>query len=189
MRKRCPDFAAILRDIPATDAIRNQIAECFYEELKRTARGRCGDMPSAEDALHSGLFNGLEKLASWRREGSLEAWLQRIVINACTRMREGTKNDPKINLSLTDSEGTLEASTMALDARTMIRQRLELLVSELAHIPADNADMLVLHEAQDLSLEELAVQFGLSVDGVKGRLKRTRLQLRARLLKKADELI
>jgi len=185
-RKRCPDFAVILRATGSTEAVRDQIAECFYSELMHVAMRRCGDMRSAEDALQSGLLSGLEHLAAWRREGSLEAWLSRIVINTCTRLRSGMKNNPIINLPLEDSEDALAVEAPAIDMHVIIRQRLELIVSELSCLPADNADMFVLHEAYDLSLDELAVRFGLTVDGIKGRLKRTRSQLRARLLVRAS---
>jgi len=188
-KTRCPDFAAILRQSAPTPRVRNQIANCFYEELRRTAVRRCDDAPSAEEALHNGLLTGLEKLASWRNEGSLEAWLRRIVHSACTRLTRGMKNDPRINRRLADLEGVLESNAREVDAQVMMRERLERLASELAHIPPDNAELLVLHEAGDMSLAELAEQFGLSVDGVKGRLKRTRALLRARLLGRAEELV
>lgn len=99
------------------------------------------------------------------------------------------KNDPNINRPLHDQEGALESKTRDVDAQAMMRERLELLTSELAHIPSDNAQLLILHEAEDMSLAELAERFGLTVDGVKGRLKRTRALLRARLLKRAEEQI
>lgn len=188
-RTRCPDFATILQQTNPTSKVRNQIAECFYAELKRSAVQRCNDMPSAEEALHNGLLTGLENLASWRNEGSLEAWLRRIVHTACTRLRRGMKNDPNINRPLPDGEGTLESNTVEIDAQAMMRQRLELLASELAHIPRENAELLILQEVEDVTLADLAKRFGLSVDGVKGRLKRTRALLRARLLIRAEELV
>ena len=188
-KTRCPDFAAILRQSTPTPSVRNQIAECFYEELRRSAARRCNDASSAEEALHNGLLTGLEKLASWRNEGSLEAWLRRIVYTACTRLSRGKKKDPTINPPLPELEGALESNTREVDAQAIMRERLELLTSELAHIPSDNAQLLILHEAEDMSLAELADQFGLTIDGVKGRLKRTRALLRARLLKRAEEEI
>ncbi|RLB62739.1 MAG: hypothetical protein DRI90_08415, partial [Deltaproteobacteria bacterium] len=88
-RKRCPDFAEILRATSPDEQIRQQVARCFHEEILRLAKRRCGDDALAEDASQDALIAALEALGSFRSEAPLRAWLRQIVFTACSRLRRG----------------------------------------------------------------------------------------------------
>lgn len=188
-RKRCPDFANILRQSAPTTSVREQIAECFYTEMTRFARLRCRDTTLAQDAVQDAMINGLDALGSFRGEAPLQYWLRRLVLSACSRLRRSRKNDPRLHVTL-DEVGDDEGARTQPDtqeAQVFLSQRLEILREVLREIEEPNRSLLLLHEGQEESLAELAVQFDLSVEAVKARLKRTRARLRRRLLEKADE--
>lgn len=190
-KKRCPDFAEILRTTPPDSQLRQQIASCFYEELKRLARMRCRNRDNAEDAAHDGLITALERLDSFRGEAPIGAWLRRIVATACSRLQRGRKNDPAYNVNIDDAprrqiDGEVDP---AQESALLIHERLEIMKEALWGVDETNRSLLLLHEGQDASIESLAEQFGLSEEGVKSRLKRTRAHLRQVLLSKAEELV
>ncbi len=188
-RKRCPDFARILRERPPDDSLRETVAECFYTEMAKVAHHRCGDPTLAEDALQDGLLKALDALGSFRGEAPMQFWLRRLVITACHRMRRSRKNDPSIHVpveSLGDGPEP-EASEPPQEVSLLLDERLGLLSTVLEEIDADNRALLVLHEGEGVPLDELAERQGLSIDAVKGRLKRTRQKLRARLLELAEQ--
>jgi RNA polymerase sigma factor (sigma-70 family) len=189
-KKRCPNFAEILRTTSPDLKLRHQVATCFYEELQRVARGRCRNETLAEDAAHDGLLKGLEALGTFRGDAPVEVWLKRLVASACNRLQRGRKNDPAFNLPLDDvgskpaDDDTRETGQ---EVALLVHERLVILREALTSVSEPNRTMFFLHEAQDVSLEELANRFSLTVEGVKARLKRTRMKLREELLVKAEE--
>ena len=190
-RKRCPDFAAILRATSPDEQIRQQVASCFYEEIRRLAKKRCRDDVMAEDTAQEALIAALEALGSFRGEAPLRAWLRRIVFTACSRMRRGKAKKLGAELSIEELPPDLVPATDDADQEmvTLLHERLELLERVLAETAEPNRSMLLLHEGQDRSVAELAQQFDLSHQAVKARLKRTRSIVRERLLRIAEQEI
>lgn len=185
--ERCPDFAALLREAEADAALYEQIAQCFHGELSRQARRRCGDETLAEDAAQDALVLALESLDSFRGDAPIDHWLKRLVVSACARLRRGRKNDPGYNRPL-DEVGPVAASDGRADGEVaaMLSERVALLREALDELPEDNRALLLLHEGREMPITELASRFGLSVDGVKSRLKRTRARMRSRLIALAE---
>jgi len=188
-KKRCPDFARILRDTPPTAALREQVASCFYKEMKRIAMRRCGDAAMAEDAHHDALAAALTGLGSYRGDGPLVHWLSRLVRTACSRLRRGRKNDPDYNRPLDDllPEQEADPSAGSQELQTLLGERLGLLAAALREVPEPGRSLFLLHEGEDRSLAELAARFSLTEEAVKSRLKRIRARLRKQLLAKAEE--
>ena len=190
-RRRCPDFARILRETSPNEDLRQQIATCFTAELHRLALLRCRNPAQAEDAAQSGLLTALESLDSFRGDAPIEAWLRRIVSSACSRLQRGRKNDPAFNLPFeeTEQEADLDTATAHQEMAVLLNERLNLLREALEEVPEPNRTMFFLHEAQEVPLDELAKTFDVSVEAVKARLKRTRKTLRDGLLRRAEELL
>lgn len=185
---RCPDFAAILREAPPDGSVRELLAGCFHEELGRQARRRCRDEALAEDAAQEALLTALESLGAFRGDGSLEGWLRRLVVSACSRLRRGRKNDPAWNRPLDEAGESSAAATAdpGQESAVLLAERIQLLEEALAELGDESRAMLLLHEGQEVPLDELATRFGTTVDGVKSRLKRARARVRARLIELAE---
>lgn len=190
-RKRCPDFAEILKTSPPDATLEEQITRCFTEEMRRIARHRCRSDSMADDAHQEAMVAMLESLPGYRGEAPLKFWLRRLVVTACARLHRGRRNDPAFNLPLDslspDAEELIEAQRQEM--QTMLGQRLEMLQLVLGEVDETNRSLLLLHEGQERSLDELAQRFDLTLDGVKSRLKRTRAALRERLLALAEEVV
>jgi RNA polymerase sigma factor (sigma-70 family) len=60
-----------------------------YRHFLRVATAILGDEASGHDAVQEGFSQALRKQSSFRREGSLEAWVWRMVVNAALAGRRG----------------------------------------------------------------------------------------------------
>lgn len=188
-RTDCPDFAAILRDAEPDATIFELVAECFQDELGRLAARRCRDDTLAQDAAQDALLAAFESLDTFRGDAPLEHWLKRLVISSCSRLRRGRKNAPAYNLPLDDvtsGKRPAEPVEAGQEAAVLLGERLRLLERALGELSEENRALILLHEGDELPLTELAARFGLTVDGVKARLKRARAQLRQRLVELAE---
>lgn len=187
-KTRCPDFAAILRVTEPDASILEQVASCFHQELNRHASRRCHDQTMAEDVTQDALVTALESLGSFRGDAPLDRWLKRLVVSSCSRMRRGRKNDPAYNLPFDETLASPGSENPSHDqeAKVFLDERIALLHEALEELPEDNRNLLMLHEGGEIPLAELAATFGLTVDGVKARLRRTRALLRSRLIDLAE---
>ncbi len=184
--KRCPDFAKILKASPPDVRLTEQLVACFTKEIGRLARQRCRDLALADDARQDAMITLIQSLDAYRGEAPLRHWLQRLVLTACNRLRRGQRNDPALNLPLDDVPPDADPLVVlgSQELRLLLNERFELLQGVLSEVPEPNRSLLLLHEGQDVPLEQLALRFGLTLDGVKSRLKRLRTQLLLFLLGK-----
>ncbi len=187
-RKTCPDFALILRNSGPSPKLHDQIVGCFYEELRRISMARCKDQSLAEEAAQDAVVASIESLSTFRGDAPIEHWLRRLVVSSCSRLRRGRKNSPSYNRPLDEAPAprTEDLDHNPQEARVLLGERLALLRDVLSEIPEDNRTMLLLHEGQEVSIEDLANRFGLTKEGVKARLKRTRAKARERLIVLAE---
>ena len=138
----------------------------------RRCRKLLGDEATARDAMHD-VFVQLLTRADSLDDQAPSSLLFRIATNTClnrlrTRRRRPEDGDPEL------LEQIVEATDPA--ARSAARAALDAL---FRHEPADTALMAVLHLHDDMTLEEVAAEVGLSVSGVRKRLAKLRSKLRA----------
>jgi RNA polymerase sigma-70 factor, ECF subfamily len=184
--QKCPDFARILREQPPDDALKEQLAACFYEELNRMARRRCRSSAEAEDAAHDGLIQALEALGTFRGEAPITAWLRTVVGSACSRLQRGRRNDPALHRPFDDEGPAAPAEEALQELLTLAQERIALVQQALSQVEEPNRTLFLSHETEGMPLEELASRFGLTVESVKARLKRTRAHLREALVTLAE---
>jgi RNA polymerase sigma-70 factor (ECF subfamily) len=170
----------MLKTAPPDELLREQIVRCFSAELTRFARFRCGDDSLGSDAFQESMVSMMQALPSYRGDAPILSWLRRLVVSACSRLRRGRRNDPAFNRPLDEAPEMAEEQRQEM--RLMLQERVSLLHLALSEVEEPNRSLLLLHEGEDVSIEALAERHGLSVEGVKSRLKRTRSRIRARLL-------
>jgi len=184
---RCPDFAALLREVSPTASLTEQIVSCFSGEMTRAAQRYCQDGALAEDAAQEALLTLVEHLPEFRGDAPIDTWLRRLVRSSCSRLRRGRKNDPAFNLPLDEAPTDIvPAEPPEQELRVQLEERLSVLREVLERIAEPDRSLFLLHEDRELSLAALAGQFGLSVDAVKARLKRTRAAIRVQILAMAE---
>jgi RNA polymerase sigma-70 factor (ECF subfamily) len=176
----CPDFRRLLRNANPDAAILAQVARCYEKQLLGFAKAYCKNPHAAADAVQDTMLAMMRALHTYRGDGPLEAWLNRLVVTSCARQRRGKAAATALHQPLEGLD--LRAPEQTQDVQLLLTEQMRLLADALADVPEPNRSLLLRHEAGDERLEDLATAFGLSVDGVKARLKRTRREVREALL-------
>jgi RNA polymerase sigma-70 factor (ECF subfamily) len=136
------------------------------------------DHHRAEDAAQLTFQTLARKAHTIRRGRCVAAWLHRVAYRQALRQRRlAHRRRERLGL------GVDRAATTDADCWRRIERRyeLELLDQELARLPANYRQPLVLHYLLGRSRKETAETLGLDESTVKGRLQRGRNQLRRRL--------
>ena len=130
----------------------------------------------ADDAAQEVFIKAYRGLGSFRGAAGFSTWLYRIAVNHCRDLlRKAARNRTESWDALREEQG--EAAEALVSQPEPPHERRRLLQEILAQLPEDYRTILILREAQGLSYEELAEFLNCSLDAVKARLKRARLQL------------
>jgi RNA polymerase sigma-70 factor (ECF subfamily) len=157
----------------------------------------CGHRQDAEDTMQEVLFRSLKHLAKLEGPNALAAWLYTVTRNRCHRMRRSPfeSNGKKLSLDelMPDDE---ELRRLLLSAESgpeldaIHAEQHHLLQSAVLRVPTPLRLVLVLHDMEELSSEDIAKILGLQTGTVRVRLHRARLTVRremAQLLKGMPE--
>lgn len=179
MRDRCNPAELTGRVLAGDPAVMAEVAGCYLARLRGVARCACTDVTSADDAVQDAMVAALTNLPRYRGEGTLEAWLATMVVNACRARRRGRKNDPAWNLPLEDEVLPLSAAPAdECVARAQLVARLEGALEALT--PEDRA-LFLAAEHEGRTAPELAAARGVAPTAIRARLTRIRRRLRLAL--------
>jgi RNA polymerase sigma-70 factor (ECF subfamily) len=130
----------------------------------------------ADDAAQEVFVKAFKSLGSFRSDASFSSWMYRIAYRHCVDVIRSGRRRRTEALDAMDVDQFRER-TSSTDDRLDVRRALELL-------SPDERMVLTLREVQGLTYEEISEVLEVSLDGVKGRLKRARrsLQEKARHL-------
>ena len=190
--------------IQASELLRQQTSESIEKAvglLQDTvfsfSMKMCGHREDAEDTMQDVLFGSLKYLANLNEPGDLAAWLYTVTRNRCRRMRRKHPGSEGKNVSLDElmpNEDELRAlvqSSKEGPEHALLRnEEHDLLHAAVLRLPTALRLVLVLHDMEDLSSEEVACILGVQVGTVRVRLHRARLAVRkemTRILKGLPE--
>jgi len=141
--------------------------------LRRYARAMVGDRAVADDLVQDTLERGWLRLAQWRPDSDLRAWLFGIMHNLrVDQLRcQGPNTQP---LGEAESEAPMRATQS---------DRLEVndLAAALARLPEEQRAVLLLVALEEMSYEQIASTLGIPLGTVMSRLSRGRERLRLML--------
>ncbi len=180
----CPDFARAVREADVDESLLAQIVDCFAGRLTRFANYYCKDDNLGSDAFQEAMLATIGGLQGYRGDSPIEPWLRRIVMTSCSRLRRGKKNDPSVNVSMDDREGSLAFADSNPDQeiRLIMAQGLSMVNEEIEALDEPNRSLLKAHDIDETPIRELATSFEMSQEAVKSRLKRARATVRDRLV-------
>ena len=134
------------------------------------------DLMSAEDVLQQAWINAITALREFRREAAFSTWITRIAIRTAL---DHLRRRPDLRDSMSDADlAQLSAPNVDLDHRL----DLDRLVTQL---PSGCRGVLVLHDVEGFTHEEIAEHFGIAVGTSKAHLFRARRLLRGWLTSSA----
>ncbi len=128
----------------------------------------------AEEATHEVFVRVWERLGQFRGDALFATWLHRVAVNALLRQAEVARRIQARSVVLADEDH----ATTAVDHALAID-----VTAALAELAAGIRAVVVLHDMEGYSHEEIAIVIGISVSASKMRLHRGRLALREHLLR------
>jgi len=144
----------------------------------------CGHRQDAEDTMQEVLFRSLKHLSKLEGPNALAAWLYTVARNRCHRMRRGhvEGNGKKLSLDeLIPDEQELKSlleSKASPETAAIHSEEHHLLHRAILQIPTSLRMVLVLHDMEELTSEQIAAVLGLQLGTVRVRLHRARLAVR-----------
>lgn len=144
----------------------------------------CGHREDAEDTAQEVLFRSLKHLPKLQEPAALAGWLYTVARNRCHRLRGTVQDSPRRKLSLDDlmpEEAELKSllgATLSPEGAALLTERRDLIHAAVLHIPSQLRIVLVLHDMEELSTEQVAQILDLREGSVRVRLHRARLALR-----------
>src|SRR5260370_3748369 len=145
----------------------------------------------AEDAVQDSFLNALRHLKSFDGRSTFSTWLTRIGINSALMILRKKRNTREISVyGSTEDEPTWEVPDSAPnpEKRYAERERDRFLRSALQLLSPRIRRALELHTFQDNSVEETALQLGISGSAAKARVFRAKAVLRkSKVLRQINE--
>lgn len=150
----------------------------------------CGQRQDAEDTMQEVLLRSVPNLPKFESPKALMVWLYKVAKTRCLMSRRKSKFAPKEALSLEElmpdrqeleklsgnAEPTPETSLMRRENARRLRDAIQ-------QLPPDYRLILVLHDMEELSDEDIAEVTGLRLGTIRVRLHRARLFVRKELTK------
>ena len=102
--------------MPPKGASLDEIEHVYRQRLpafRRVAAAIVGSREAGRDAVQDGFALAVRKRATFRREGPLEAWLWRVVVNAAHEQRRRRADVPNPEASAVSGNGTVESENEA----------------------------------------------------------------------------
>jgi RNA polymerase sigma-70 factor, ECF subfamily len=186
MRPEIQEAIELLRRRDPTSSER--VLELIQQTVFSFSMKVCGHREDAEDTSQEVLFKAIEHLPKLKDPGGLTTWLYTVAKNACLMRRRKTDSAPDEMLSLDklmpDREEleTLEQAVPESPEHSVLREEEAERVREaVLRIPPKYRLILVLHDMEELSTEEVARITGLTENAIGVRLHRARLFVRKEL--------
>ena len=153
-----------------------------FSELARVAIGRLyviarlilRDDAKADDATQEALLSAWRHIHGLRDPDRFDAWLHRLLVNACHREAGQNRRRGVVELQLDVLEASQPDSTLDLADRDQIERG-------FSRLDMDQRTVLVLHYYLGLRLDEAAGVLGVPPGTVRSRLHRATAAMRAAL--------
>jgi RNA polymerase sigma-70 factor (ECF subfamily) len=153
-----------------------------FTELARISIGRLyvvarlilRDDAKAEDAAQEALVAAWQHIRGLRDPDRFEAWLHRLLVNACYREAGRTKRRGSIEVTVRELQASAPDASFDLADRDQVERGFR-------RLDTDQRTILVLHYFLGLSLDEAADVLGVPPGTVRSRLHRAIVAMRAAL--------
>lgn len=153
----------------ALDALYRRHASRVYTVVRRLT----GDDAQAEDAAQETWMRAMRALPGFRGQAMFSTWLHRIAVNCALYGRRRRERDRLRELELPD-----ELASPASARRPLLRMRLEEAIDQL---PEGMRRVLVLHDVEGYTHEEIGELLGVAAGTCKSQLFKARAKMRALL--------
>jgi RNA polymerase sigma-70 factor (ECF subfamily) len=152
-----------------------QLLENVQSRIYSFGMKMCGDREDAREVVQDTLLAVARSLRDFRGESSLSTWLYTIARSFCIKRRRHPRPEEPLDFEAADPAADPE--------KAATEQQIErLLLAAMGELEPMYREVLILRDGEGLTAPEAAQVLGISVDAVKSRLHRARVQVRDRLM-------
>ena len=145
-------------------------------------RSMLGDDAAADDAAQDVFLKTYRSLKGFRGDAALSTWLYRVASNRCLDiLRTAGRAKTQSLDALLEDEGERVQALVAQEGPERSAADAELVKRVLAALPEGYRLILTLREVSGLTYDELCETLDCSLDAVKARLRRARLEFAEKL--------
>ncbi len=153
--------------------------QCLYEKYSAKMLGVCcrylKDRDEAEDVMIASIMKVFEKLEQFKREGSFEGWIRRLVINEClTYLRKNKSMFMAVDIEKAEITPNYQSLADKLEEDD--------LMSLVESLPTGYRTVFNLYAIEGYSHKEIADNLQISVNTSKSQLSRARVLLQHKLV-------
>ena len=159
----------------ATDAQIAWLIETYGETLYRVAISVVRNREVAEDIVQEVLVKAWTSMPSWDGDVPIR-WARTVTKNAALSALRYAKARPATSL---DTDDPMLPSTPAVDDEIVRSESTAAMWAALGRLDEESRLLLVLHEVDNLTYDEIAATTELTVSAVKSKIYRARLALRS----------
>ncbi len=158
----------------------NRLVAAHRQGVYRYGLHVCRTTEDAEDAVQETLWAATRAIHTFRgTASSIASWLFTMVRRECYRLIDRHRRAPT---RLHGTEDELPAEMPDPEGAVAMRRLTEQLAVALTELDPIQREVILLRDIQELSAPEAAAQLGISVDALKSRLHRARVNLRDRVI-------
>jgi RNA polymerase sigma-70 factor (ECF subfamily) len=180
---RAPDpriEAAAAGDRAAAHALLSEL----LPRVRNLVRYLCRGDSEVDDMAQLALVEILRSLRTYRNEGSLHGWVDRITVRVTLRrLKQRRADDQRREASLPELRA-VSAKPALPDEHTLRRQT----VRVLDVLPPEQREAIVLHHVVGLSVPELAAELSIPFETARSRLRLGMEKLREQLARNPDAI-
>jgi len=166
---------------------REKAIEELYDRYAPSLLSLCyryaGNMQDAEDILHDGFIKIIKNLADFqpRPDGSLEAWMKRIMINAALNfLRDHAKEKKQLDLDAIQDRLNVNEENVDFDlAHLPVTQ--DQILRMIGELPTGYRTVFNLYVFEDYSHREICRQLNCTESTSKSQLSKARAVLRSKI--------
>jgi RNA polymerase sigma-70 factor, ECF subfamily len=165
-----PDLALVRRFQDGDQAAFALLVRRHERRVYNLAYRMLGRVEDARDATQDAFLACFRHLGAFRGDSAFGTWLHRIAVNACydslRRRRGEVVSLDGATVESTPAPDHAEGAVAAVDVQRALME-----------VPPDYRAVLILHELQDVPVDDVAAALGVPVGTVKSRLHRGRAAL------------
>lgn len=158
----------------------HQLVDGFGKRLFGLAHSLLGNAQDAEDVVQETLTGAYRSIGGFKEKAALWTWLVRILVRQVARSRRSlSARSQKLKIGSPidelEDEGFLQATSSGATARS--DSKIDI-VAAIGKLPADQREMIVLREFEQMSYDEISQALNIPLGTVESRLYRARVELR-----------
>lgn len=155
--------------------------DTHVDAVFRLAYRVAGDMDLAKDFTQEAFVRAFDRLSQFRGEASVSTWLRRVTMSVSLNGLERVNTRRNRETPLDD----MVIESPAIETDTLdLKDRLTVAIGEL---PAAQRGVIMMHDVEGFTHQEIADALGITVSSSKVRLFRARARLRISLADLAEE--